>query len=390
MFIFRKNIILIPSDYDGMSLTKGLVSFDCYDTKTKCSLHCYNLKVEKPLVLGVSVNNKLHKINVPKNSIKNFQFELETVLNAENQISVVLLDVRDADYDIVLWGSTQISDDWKTSLDLMLTDVDIVPHKNVAKENFENVTKDFGDVDNEIVQDASHDFDDGLLENSTKNTTNTQKNTVFESKNDENYQKNAHFYQNKTDCLYQKCNQNLEDSKISNNENTFDGTEKPEKYAYEEDELNNYIDHILDLTESKKSNYVSVENNDEVSPKVSQENFDNLHKETFFERINPQIEKMFATSKSMNVLSEIIPNSKFCRVDFDDESGYYVFGVIYDEGSPKYLCYGVPAKKDGKPPKELSNLYQWLPIDAEDEFGDGFYMMYQDASTGENISVDII
>jgi hypothetical protein len=99
---------------------------------------------------------------------------------------------------------------------------------------------------------------------------------------------------------------------------------------------------------------------------------------------------MFNSNDAEIVLNEIIPNSKFCKINFDDNTGHYVFGVIYDDNKPKYLCYGVPAKKDSKPPKELSSYYQWLPIDVEEESGDGYYMMYQDASTGQNISVEMV
>ena len=67
-----------------------------------------------------------------------------------------------------------------------------------------------------------------------------------------------------------------------------------------------------------------------------------------------------------------------------------VFGVIYENSAPKYLCYGVPAQNGDNPPKELSQYYQWLPIDSEDENSNGFFMMYQDAVTGKNISVEVI
>ena len=119
-------------------------------------------------------------------------------------------------------------------------------------------------------------------------------------------------------------------------------------------------------------------------------NFDEEQNKNFYQRIKPQIDKMFETNVQEKVLNEIIPNSKFTRVEFDDKSGYYVFGVIYDEDVPKYLCYGLPSQKEQTPPKEMSNLYQWLPIDVENYDGDGFYMMYQDAQTGQNISVDIV
>ena len=106
MFLYRKNIILVPSDYDGFSLAKGILSFDCYDNKTKCFLKCYNLNFDKNLVLGVSINKKLFKMDLSSNEAKDFEFEINLPTKNTDEISCVVLDIKKVDYDIVLWGST--------------------------------------------------------------------------------------------------------------------------------------------------------------------------------------------------------------------------------------------------------------------------------------------
>ena len=72
------------------------------------------------------------------------------------------------------------------------------------------------------------------------------------------------------------------------------------------------------------------------------------------------------------------------------EEGYYVFGVIYDESLPHYICYGIPCNNKGVPPKELEGFCQWLPLDISNQEGKGYWISYQDANSGENIKVEVI
>ena len=45
--IIKKNIILIPAEYDGNSNQKGILSLEYYDNKVVGSLRCFNLKKTK-------------------------------------------------------------------------------------------------------------------------------------------------------------------------------------------------------------------------------------------------------------------------------------------------------------------------------------------------------
>ena len=319
MFLFRKNIILVPTDYDGVSSLKGVLSFDAYTGKTICNLHTYNVDFDKPLLLGIAVDRKFFKINIKNGNLKSFNFDLDFEIKSGDKISAVLLDVKQSDYDIVLWGSTEINNNWQTQLELM------IDRENLVKKP--------------IVQKFESDF--SVFEN---DDLNEEKQDVFENEN-----------------------QKVVFAENENNDNLTGDVE-----------LEEYIDKVIELADEQ-------EKSDE---KPFEEPVADLP--MFYKRLSPQIDKMFQNNQEEKILSEIIPNSKFCKVDFDDGSGYYVFGVIYEAGLPKYLCYGLPAKKDAKPPKELSDFYQWLPLDLSNENDDGFYIMYQDAETGKNISVEIV
>lgn len=350
MFLFRKNIILVPSDYDGISITKGLISLDAYSGKTICNLHCYNLDFEKPLLLGIAINKRLFKVKIEKNQQKNTNFDLDIEIKNDDEISCVLLDVKQDDYSIVLWGSTQINKSWQSMLELMIEDQKIASKvQNQSCENASSNAKTNGvnNHDSQIDGDFASFGDDGTMPNFENIDKKQQKNSFYEQNFDEKQQN------------------------------------------FQEAQLDDYIDKVIELSESQDDlNQPEGDKNLDVIDEP--DNFQKERQPNFYDRISPQINKMFAENNEEKVLSEILPNSKFCRVDFDDRDGYYVFGIIYERGAPKYLCYGLPAKKDSKPPIHLSDYYQWLPVDAQDENGDGFYMMYQDADTGKNISVEVI
>ena len=373
MFVFRKNIILVPTDFDGMSFVKGLLTLDIGTTKTECTLRTYNLEIEKPILLGIAINGRLNKIEVKPKDIKNFNFVLDEAIKNTDNIACVLIDLKKSSYDILLWGSTEINEAWKTSLSLLLDDTfnervnETKSQNNIANQSFEYDSK------------GADDFENCENLNCDSDTASHQKDFEYDLNNDESKfeedidKSSFHSF----DDQFESTNQANNDVNIEYNnvENDFvdDVGDKAEIYTYEDEKINAFIDKVIDMTESPKENVKS-----------------NPEDMTFYERINYQIDKMFAQNREETVLNEILPNSKFCRVEFEDKSGYYVFGIIYDNGIPKYLCYGVPAKYGDTPPTELSNLYQWLPLNTNDEFGDGYYMMYQDANTGKNISVEII
>ena len=115
----------------------------------------------------------------------------------------------------------------------------------------------------------------------------------------------------------------------------------------------------------------------------------NVEKEPiFFDRLKPQIDKLFATHPIENNLQSLIPSSKWVKVEYEDDGDFFVFGLLYDdENNIKYVCYGVPAVFDEEPPKELAGFPIWLPLDQEKGFG--YWLTYQDATTGEPVKAVI-
>ncbi len=103
----------------------------------------------------------------------------------------------------------------------------------------------------------------------------------------------------------------------------------------------------------------------------------------FYEQIKTQLDELFGSNPKFDVLSSMMPETKWIKVDYDGSGKYYVVGVIGEK--PDYICYGVPASYTPEPPAELDGYCQWLPLDAEKPEGDGFWIMYQDAITGKSV-----
>lgn len=114
--------------------------------------------------------------------------------------------------------------------------------------------------------------------------------------------------------------------------------------------------------------------------RVTEMNFYNRNKEHF--------ERLLLEHEPIEELKDMIPGSSWAKIEYKDgdEKGYYLVGIIYDENQkPLHICYGVPGTYSEEPPKGLSEYCQWIPARIEEPRGDGYWMLYQSAITGETI-----
>lgn len=112
-------------------------------------------------------------------------------------------------------------------------------------------------------------------------------------------------------------------------------------------------------------------------------------KDNFYFKLKPQIDKLFENNPIEKNLEEMIPSSKWVKVEYEDDGDFYVFGLLYEGNVIKYVCYGVPAIFEEEPPKELSGYPIFLPLDKNNQKGFGYWLTYQDAETGEPIKAVI-
>lgn len=107
--------------------------------------------------------------------------------------------------------------------------------------------------------------------------------------------------------------------------------------------------------------------------------------ESFYDSISEDITNLFSSHSEEEFLSQIIPFSKWVKIENEDSDDYYVLGLIYENDQVKYICYGVPGLYTDAPPKELRGVAEWLPLDSTKENEYGYWITYQDADTGENV-----
>ncbi len=126
------------------------------------------------------------------------------------------------------------------------------------------------------------------------------------------------------------------------------------------------------------------------APKVDMFKSESMLKENaprklnFYERMKSKIDRLFEEGTREPVLERLLPSSKFVKIAVEDSDKYYCVGLV---GSPDYICYAVPAVYTPEPPEELDGYCQWLPSDESKPEGDGFWVIYQDAVSGDSVSM---
>lgn len=127
----------------------------------------------------------------------------------------------------------------------------------------------------------------------------------------------------------------------------------------------------------------------ETKPTVSKETEKSAKvkiEEPFFKQIEASMQELFDKYEKDEELINLVPDSKWARVPVDD-SNYYVVGLIYSDGNPNLICYGVPDKDSSNPPDNSNECRQWLELE---KGGRGYWMMYQSAISGQTLTTQII
>lgn len=99
----------------------------------------------------------------------------------------------------------------------------------------------------------------------------------------------------------------------------------------------------------------------------------------FYTRVKPQIDKLFKSGQPFPPLESALPNTKWVRVDYDERGRYYLVGLIGE--APDYLAYGVPGAYASSPLEGAD----FIPEKADTPTGNGYWVLFQSARTGEEI-----
>ena len=120
---------------------------------------------------------------------------------------------------------------------------------------------------------------------------------------------------------------------------------------------------------------------DEKDFSFSQEYSENV---PYYSTVKKDLDSVFEKFESQTGLEKLFPQSRWAKINYLGEK-YYVVGLINENNQEKYICYGVPATYSVNPPKELKGYCTFIPLSIFDLSGDGFWMMFQNAITGECI-----
>ena len=152
------------------------------------------------------------------------------------------------------------------------------------------------------------------------------------------------------------------------------------KNGYSGNETSEYAELFKETAEQTGKNDAVYKDADGNSPSKD----DNR---AYYEEVKAELNNLFISFPEETSLRNVVPDSKWVKINYTKDK-YYVVGLVYQDGKEKYICYGVPAKFSTEPPKELKGFCSFVPVSVFNLKGDGFWMMFQDAFTGECVKMN--
>lgn len=169
----------------------------------------------------------------------------------------------------------------------------------------------------------------------------------------------------------------------------------PENPVYEDEALaqENYYEYeqtykdggTLREDKEKEADGQIVSENAQTFSAFEKEAKGGLARGKFFGDMRGEIEKVLSSYPPERGLESSVENSRWVRISYGDGK-FYVFGVIYGEKEAQYICYGVPSENSSRPPESLAGMASFIPAPPESGNG-GYWVMYQDASTGASVKI---
>jgi hypothetical protein len=362
--------LIILNECQVKTNRKAILALEEKNNQLNATVSFFNYELEKPLILGIIIDGvALSTIKLNSSKDTSNKFLLNAKLKMSGEVSAIIGEENSGKIKSIFFGSTKE----KINADKKLLSKKVGENSNTF--DIKNFSK-LNDINKPIINN----------ENSTRDVSNDIKQTPLAKWGEASIIKPIDIPMPKLEEVItdiEKQNKEIEEennrrerlkalvngSKSNNNENLF---------IYDEKETENQIDNELNknfIDFNKQS--TQINNIKPIAETAAALPFFNLVKE--------QIDEMFNTYRADETLTKLIKNSRFCTVMANEKTGYN-FGIIYnDAGTPTHICYAIWAPEGFKLPQNLENSFQFLPKKFE-EFSKqyiGFYLSYQNASTGE-------
>ncbi|HEY8389854.1 MAG TPA: hypothetical protein VIL26_02705 [Clostridia bacterium] len=224
---------------------------------------------------------------------------------------------------------------------------------------------------------------------------NTVRNSFYKTQEEEQYDQYDYHEEYQTQISQAPYKEQFETYKNKEHNNIEDISSQKQQDV---DEYPRYISswggyNNIKLKDTNNSNNIKKEAaaedmNEQNEKEQEQEQEQEQTKEgKYFESVKDRLDKIFEQSPPEERLNKLMPDTYWVKVELAKDQ-YYVIGLI-GEG-PDYIGYGVPGEYSVNPPKELQGYCKWLALDQNKPYGEGYWMMYQDADNGESINLDLI
>lgn len=343
MNTIKKHIFLSNSEKNN---SMAIVTFEKKQQNIFCTLKTYNFPSSNNLILGIKCKDKVIKQNILLNN--NLYSFVSNDIDLDSTLGCVLLSNEKENIVPLLWGSEKNENYRSQIINNLRSSIQKIQQKTVEKSQEKIVFTEEKQLENtkESIDTSCVENEEFISPIARKETYETYKNPF----NINNY---------KTDDVSQIS---LEEETIPNIEEIAQVQNVAELFDSSEEEIDNIIDNNV-LNKNGKD-----------------------HK--FYNMIADQLEEIFDKYPHEYNLEKLIENSKWAKIKHDEEDKYYVVGIIYVDNDIRYICYGVPGSYYTEPPIELRGYSQWLPADSSNPYEIGYWVMYQDSNTGENIYIN--
>lgn len=321
-----------------------------------CTFKSYDIGHHKNLILGLKSDDKVYKQNIMQESTQ-YNFLLNNEIDLDNTLSCVLLSQDNENLNPILWGSEK-SDNYKSQIVSNLKDnINRLNQANYAKKSetqvsYLNTPKPFEEMP---------DFYESTLGEIEKPIEPPTKISPAQDIDDSPAYSPIH------------------ESKTNNPTSSYS------QISMDEETLNSETAHVASMSSLFETNDEEVENLiDKEMPPLNT----GKQEHKFYNLIADQLEELFERYPRESNLENLVDNSRWVKINYEDSDKYYVVGVIYLNNEIRYICYGVPGNYYSEPPRELKDYSQWLPTDTREPYDNGYWVMYQDSDTGENVLIN--
>lgn len=167
-----------------------------------------------------------------------------------------------------------------------------------------------------------------------------------------------------------------------------------ENYFLAEEKLNARLEQIKEYSRERISdeneffdcrNQKEESKNQENASCLQDEKDTNCHKSpAHYLKVKDDLDLLFNKFEEELSLKNLFSDSKWAKINYSKDK-FYVVGVVKEGGIEKYICYGVPDNYSPTPPKELDGFCTFIPLSKDDQKGKGYWMMFQDAESGNCI-----